>query len=648
MAGTHRRKGRRVLTVSAWLGAGVTTAGVGAALLGGTAVANAGPTNDSSSTHASDASSTHTSSPARQTTKSPAKHIRDSGHSPTSDSATPASENPARHVAAKAPTAGDAYDATQADEQSTPKTTRTTAAALATDSPTAVSKTALTDSSTAPVLSRNTKGDKGTPSSPRLISRAIGQAVSGAVDEVSNDLASTAASVATAAASLPTTAASTTTSETGQTTANATTKTTSAAASSALATPETTNWLGSSVAQPGTFTALALQQISTAKTQLNTDTWGQGNVFAGLATLGAQTDLAVAQWALTTWQTNNPSQMQAVADNVNNPLGQAFARMVLSGTQQLPGFAVFMLQSAASTTPALAWFGVSSAEATSTTNLISAAATNARVYGVVPLIMYAGTEPIVYVRVNGGPLVPVLVDTGSSGLVIGSNNVGQSGLGAATGAGAGAYAGGLNYTYTTYNTTVDFGNGIVTEPTAVNIVDASSETAFENYISGDGVVGVLGIGANAFGPGPSIVTAALPGELADGVLIDEAGGRLVFGPNSLPARTTVSGSPYALGTVVVNGSSHPIWLIIDSGGVTGTLPSAVLSGATTIKNGTPISVYAPDGTLLYSYFTSGSNSPYVTTDDGSADAMNTGYAPFSLYPIYIGYDTPEGTTVFDY
>jgi hypothetical protein len=636
-----------VLTVSAWLGAGVTTAGVGAALLGGTAVANAGPTSDSSSTHASDSSSTHTSSPARQTTKSPSKHTRESVHSAAAASATPSSEKPARHVASKAPTADDTHDATQADEQATPKTTRTTAAALATDSPTAVSTTPQTDSGTAPAASRNAKGDNGTPSTSRLTSKATGQAVSEAVHEVSTDLTSAAASLTTAAASPPT-AASTTTSGTGQTTASASITSTSAAASSALATPETTNWLGSSVAQPGTFTALALQQISTAKTQLNADTWGQGNVFAGLATLGAQTDLAVAQWALTTWQTNNPSQMQAVADNVNNPLGQAFARMVLSGTQQLPGFAVFMLQSAASTTPALAWLGVSSAEATSTTNLISAAATNGRVYGVVPLTMYAGTEPIVYVRVNGGPLVPVLVDTGSSGLVIGSNNVGQSGLGAATGAGAGAYAGGLNYTYTTYNTTVDFGNGIVTQPTGVNIVDAASETAFENYISGDGVVGVLGIGANAIGPGPSIVTAALPGELADGVLIDEAGGRLVFGPNSLPARTTVSGSPYALGTVVVNGSSHPIWLIIDSGGVTGTLPSTVLSGATTIKNGTPISVYAPDGTLLYSYFTSGSNSPYVTTDSGSADAMNTGYAPFNLYPIYIGYDTPEGTTVFDY
>src|SRR6516164_5076658 len=102
MAGTHRRKARRVLTVSAWLGAGVTTAGVGAALLGGTAVANAGPTSDSSSTHASDSSSTHTSSPARQTTKSPSKHTRESVHSAAAASATPSSEKPARHVASKA------------------------------------------------------------------------------------------------------------------------------------------------------------------------------------------------------------------------------------------------------------------------------------------------------------------------------------------------------------------------------------------------------------------------------------------------------------------------------------------------------------------------------------------------------------------
>ena len=66
-----------------------------------------------------------------------------------------------------------------------------------------------------------------------------------------------------------------------------------------------------------------------------------------------------------------------------------------------------------------------------------------------PVTMKANTEPVVYISVNGGKKVPVLVDTGSSGLVLTRDAVGAGDLGPATGTGTSGYSGGLTYDYTT-------------------------------------------------------------------------------------------------------------------------------------------------------------------------------------------------------
>jgi VCBS repeat-containing protein len=271
------------------------------------------------------------------------------------------------------------------------------------------------------------------------------------------------------------------------------------------------------------------------------------------------------------------------------------------------------------------------------------------VHGIVALRMVAVTEPVIDISVNGGPTVPVLVDTGSAGLVIGAPYVGQQNLGAATGSGVSGYSGGLTYSYNTYTATVNFGNGIVTAPTSVDVVSAASQQAFANYFAGAGVVGVLGIGPNSGGPGPSIVIAALPGELGDGVLIDEDQGVFEFGPNPLPTRTSIAGAPYAsLEVKVGNGPLQPVTAVIDSGGVYGTIPSSVIGGSQLSGNlpaGTVISVYTGDGqTLLYSYTTTGTNTPTVTSEN----VMDTGYVPFAQGPVYISYrDSSSGTTIFD-
>lgn len=85
--------------------------------------------------------------------------------------------------------------------------------------------------------------------------------------------------------------------------------------------------------------------------------------------------------------------------------------------------------------------------------------------------------------------------------------------------------------------------------------------------------------------------------------------------------------------------------VIDSGGVTGTIPSSLLNTGQTsgmVPTGTEISVYTSTGTPLYSYTTTAADGPFVTTGTDS----NTGYLPFAKYPIYIG-QSGSGTTVFD-
>ena len=119
------------------------------------------------------------------------------------------------------------------------------------------------------------------------------------------------------------------------------------------------------------------------------------------------------------------------------------------------------------------------------------------------------TEPVVDISVSGGPSVPVLVDTGSTGLVIPLRDVGLFNLGLPTGFGTGAYSGGLTYFYVTFDTTVNFGNGIVSS-TPVDVVVLGFPTPFGSFANGNGAAGIMGIGVNAGGPGPSSPVTGLP------------------------------------------------------------------------------------------------------------------------------------------
>jgi hypothetical protein len=266
----------------------------------------------------------------------------------------------------------------------------------------------------------------------------------------------------------------------------------------------------------------------------------------------------------------------------------------------------------------------------------------------IPLQVVNTTEPVVDLSVNGGKTIPVLVDTGSDGLVIPIEDVGLQHLGLPTNFGVGAYSGGLTYVYATFHTTVDFGNGVVTAPTDVDVVLFSFPTTFQSFVAGNGASGILGIGPNATGPSTTNPTTALPGNLSQGALIDQPGHELTFGPNT-GTGTSLTGSPITTLYVSTDGGATrvPVSAIVDSGGVYGTIPSSVVGQTSgTLPAGTTVTVYGSNSssTPLYQYTVDSTNSPTVITDG----LMNTGNIPFEQNQVYIS-NSPSGTgtTVFN-
>jgi len=261
--------------------------------------------------------------------------------------------------------------------------------------------------------------------------------------------------------------------------------------------------------------------------------------------------------------------------------------------------------------------------------------------------------PIVNVSVNGGTPHPVLLDTGSTGLVI---DWVPEGLGTSVYSGGPfTYGSSDSMYYDTYDTTVSFGNGIVTASTGVDVLTPESALVFQRYWGtrhpgpiGVPIDGVLGIGPSDDYPGTSTVVSALPGTLNQGVLIDGSSNLITFGPN-LQTGTEVDGAPKATLQVQINGGEKVVvpGAFIDSGYNNGYFGSLVYTGPTTpagkVPAGTEIAVYNSDGELLYSYTTTERNGPEVFTGYD----LNTGFTPFMLAPIYVGQAPSSiGTTIF--
>ena len=588
----------------AWLGAGAVTLGMGAAMVGGTAVALADTGADAPS-----ASDSATSSPASaQTTPSTAPRRNSAARA--SRISAPASSGERRSRVATA--------AGAADITSVPVTTPLPAAvSAATDLPAVTA---------APVSAPKHSARRG-------VSR------------------STIGAAAAQPAAAPTVAVP---------------------AAAADPSYNMDSYLPLQTVVPGSHVQIALAQISDAQALLNQETFGSGNIAAGVASIVPQLFLAEAAWSLSAWQNNMPGASQFVAGTVGIPIIHQLTQVNLMATMTLPTLAGAGLAGAALLLPLVNLLGASTAVAAAT---ISEARSNGQVYAIVPVQMKATTEPTVTVSVNNGAKKSMLVDTGSSGLLLTRDSVGSAALGDPIGTGEVTYSGAdtVTFHYTTYLATVDLGGGAVSAPTAVNIVDEADAAAFKDFLAPAQVVGILGVGANTYGPGPgpsigqgcttpstacTIPTASMPGELSDGFLLYQGAflglfGVMVLGPDPLATRVSVPGAPDANVLVSVNGvnggAQQAANSIIDSGGVTGTLPAYLAGGGaigSEVPVGTKISVYAADGTtLLYSYTTTALNTPYVVAD---GDLMNTGYTPFQQGPIYINYAAPNriGSTDF--
>jgi PPE-repeat protein len=273
-----------------------------------------------------------------------------------------------------------------------------------------------------------------------------------------------------------------------------------------------------------------------------------------------------------------------------------------------------------------------------------------------PLTVRGGTEPIVDASIGTGGAQPLLVDTGSTGLIIPFTNVGGLlgllQLGIPTGGGIGGFSGGLNYLYLNYNAPVNFGGGLVTAPTPVQVELLAFPTSlsslqsngltFQSFFASDGAAGVLGVGPNAGGPGHVVPTSALPAPFNQGLLIDQPTGQLVFEPQ--PATVgghapiaTLAGSPITtLGVSVNNGAIQPVSSIVDSGGVDGTIPTSL-----GVTPGSLVTVYGPGNVQLYQFVYQGGYSPVPIT----SGLMNTGNLLFAQQPVYINYGA-NTTTIY--
>jgi hypothetical protein len=292
------------------------------------------------------------------------------------------------------------------------------------------------------------------------------------------------------------------------------------------------------------------------------------------------------------------------------------------------------------------------------------------------------TNPADYTTVNisiGGSLVSVEVDTGSPGLIVPITEVDVANLGPALAEGYFEYGDptwGYFY-YTVYKTPLDFGNGIVTEPTNIGVVyrvseqDADgqfvdiprSEWSDPQYqISAN-----MGVSYDVDLPvSPDSLSSpivALPGDLGHGFLIDQPAGQITFGSNPKKGYTSFADWWFTTLGVQVGYNSGESNIdvidnnaIVDSGGGFGDIPISALPTSLSylqvgdqLPPGTTVTVYTPDGqTVVYtSTVTQATVAPYVSAD---VDGMSTGLFPFLQGPIYFGYypQNTGGTVTFDY
>ena len=274
------------------------------------------------------------------------------------------------------------------------------------------------------------------------------------------------------------------------------------------------------------------------------------------------------------------------------------------------------------------------------------------------------------VSVGGGPSSQVLVDTGSTGLLVPASDVNLASLGTPTATNMTVAYGDpgstiLTETYNIYTTTVNFGNGIVTAPTSIGVITSASETTAGGVTTSVAGLPIMGVGADEpYQPGLPNPIQALPGNLGQGALIDDPlitsynpsyTGVLQFGPNTLPSYASVTGAPVTTLDVSIDGGTPQAvtGVYIDSGGQLGAIPQNLLPSGTAgdlAPAGTTYAVYTTNGTELYTAPPSGygADLPVVVSSQNSGGSLNSGIWPFLEDPVYLSYSpSGVGTIFFD-
>ena len=293
----------------------------------------------------------------------------------------------------------------------------------------------------------------------------------------------------------------------------------------------------------------------------------------------------------------------------------------------------------------------------------------------VKLIMN-GTRPELEVSVNDGPQSMAFIDTGSTTTLIPIQNVNVASLGPPTGSGvydfgpAGTPTLQTKTYYTTYTASLNLGDGIATKPMTIGVI-TNETNGVGTPIPQNDWEGVLGVGSNTNSATyPVGFVQQLPGNLNQGVLVNQPGKYFEFGPNPLTPFASVHGAPETgdLQTLIsYNGVStglQPISIAnIDTGGVGGDIPQNLLPAplntlapGTALPPGTTVTVEAPSLAGPYQTLyqqTVGSIPGYpdmrVTSPETAnpPGVFNTGNYIFSQMPIYFSYSVPGGTTYFD-
>jgi hypothetical protein len=281
----------------------------------------------------------------------------------------------------------------------------------------------------------------------------------------------------------------------------------------------------------------------------------------------------------------------------------------------------------------------------------------------IPITVQEGTEPTVQASIDGSSPQTLLVDTGSSGLVIPWDDLGllqTLELGIPTGFGESGYSGGVDYIYLTYDTSVDYAAVTGTTPldttgTPVDVeilswpTSASAPANFDAFLADNDSTGILGVADSSDAGGIGPTESPLQADGYNGVLVNIPGQELVVTPNNPDAAPidTLSGAPIPNSNLyetvsnggVVSGTSS-VSDDVDSGGVYGTIPSSL---APDVQPGSVITVYSSQGgTELYSYTVQSGELPLST----SGTSIDSGEIPFQNEPIYINYG--NDTLAFDH